>query len=97
MSAELEFRGLFKARALRQLQPGNWYLGFRCLACHETFAVLDDVTGTGEVEPMGSGIFDVDCPVCAAPNRYVAGDMIVFQSATAHAGQDVDAHEKGRG
>ncbi len=89
MSAELEFRGLFRPRALASLVPGSWYLGFRCLACHETFAVLDDPAGGGEVEPVGTGIFDVDCPVCAAPNRYLAGDMLVFQSATAMAGQDV--------
>ena len=90
MTAEIEFRGHFRATALGMLQPANWYLGFRCQACHETFAVLDDLTGTGEIEPMGVGVFEVSCPVCSAANRYQAGDMLVFQSATAQAGQDVE-------
>jgi hypothetical protein len=89
MAAELEFRGQFRPQAMAQLDPGSWYLGFRCQACHETFAILDDPTNAGEVEPMGSGLFEVDCPVCAASNRYSAGDMLVFQSATGMAGQDV--------
>ncbi|MBX9741209.1 MAG: hypothetical protein K2X62_14100 [Beijerinckiaceae bacterium] len=91
MTAEIEFRGQFRATALGALQPANWYMGFRCQACHETFAVLDDLTGAGEIEPMGTGTFDVVCPACSAPNRFQAGDMIVFQAATARAGQDVQS------
>lgn len=89
MAGELEFRGVFRPQAMRQLVPGSWYLGFRCQACHETFAILDDPAGNGEVEPMGNGVVEVACPVCLAPNRYSAGDMLVFQSATGMAGQDV--------
>jgi hypothetical protein len=89
MAAELEFRGMFRPQAIRQLVPGAWYLGFRCHACHETFAILDDPAGNGELEPMGTGVVEVSCPVCAAANRYSAGDMLVFQSATAMAGQEV--------
>ncbi len=83
MGAELEFRGLFKPPVVAQKVPGHWYLGFRCRACYETFAVMDDPTGEGEVEPMGEGLFEVACPVCGAPNRYAAGDLLVFQSASA--------------
>jgi len=90
MAGELEFRGLFRPQAMRQLVPGSWYLGFRCQACHETFAILDDPAGNGEVEPSGTGIVEVECPVCSAANRYSAGDMLVFQSATGMAGQDVE-------
>lgn len=89
MSGEIEFRGMFRPQAMAQLVPGSWYLGFRCTACHETFAILDDPTLAGEVEPMGSATFEVDCPVCAVTNRYVADDMLVFQAATGMAGQVV--------
>lgn len=89
MSAEIEFRGTFKATAFRMLTPGNWYMGFRCQACHETFAVLDDLTGSGEVEPMGAGTFAVDCPTCGTHNTYAGDDMIVFEAATALASQKV--------
>ena len=83
MGAELEFRGLFKPPVVAQLVPGNWYLGFRCHACYETFAIMDEPTGDGEVEPMGDGLFEVACPACGAENRYAAGDLLVFQSASA--------------
>jgi len=89
MAGELEFRGLFRPQAMRQLVPGSWYLGFRCQACRETFAILDDPAGDGEIEPMGNAVVEVTCPVCLAANRYNAGDMVVFQSATGMAGQDV--------
>ena len=87
MTAEIEFRGLFRATAFDSMTPGAWYLGFRCQACHETFAVLDDPSGTGEVEAMGKGMFETLCPTCGAANRYTADDMIVFEAATAQATQ----------
>ncbi len=83
MGAELEFRGLFRPPVVAQKAPGHWYLGFRCHACYETFAIMDEPTGDGEVEPMGDGLFDVACPACGAENRYAAGDLLVFQFASA--------------
>jgi hypothetical protein len=80
---EIAFNGLFRVVAMRLVTPGNWYLGFRSQVSGRLFAILDEPTGTGQVRVGGDGSFEVQTPETGSIERFSAGDMRVFQAATA--------------
>jgi hypothetical protein len=80
--ASLRFDGDFPAEAKRMLVPSGRYIGFRCSACGELFAILDDFTRDGDISTSGDGRFNVTCPGCNAVNRRDAADLVLFEAAT---------------
>lgn len=82
MQPEIEFKGEFEASPKMMMVPAAWFLGFRCDACDEYFAVFDEPTGTGNVKLGGSGTFRIECPHCGETRAYPATRMQAFQATT---------------
>lgn len=82
MAPRIAFDGLFRPSTRVNLVPGSWYLGFRCSACGQPIAILDDPTNSGVVETGGSGEFEAQCPHCGETHAYPARAMVAWQAAS---------------
>ena len=80
MDRRIDFHGLFRCEARRNLAPGSGYVGVRCKACQKHFALMDDL-GAGAVEFGGDGRFATECPVCTAAGEYTTAELETFQAA----------------
>lgn len=81
MDRNISFNGRFDVASKQTLRPGGWYIGFRCAACGEHFAIMDEPTDSGEISLSGSGAFDAVCPNCSRSRSYSAAELVVFEAA----------------
>ena len=82
MSSRIEFSGPFTAPARMNIEPGAYYLGFKCHVCAHDVAILDAPTEGDPIAVGGDATFRVQCPRCGEARAYAAGEMKMWQAAT---------------
>ncbi|WP_442755712.1 hypothetical protein ACNHKD_03370 [Methylocystis sp. JAN1] len=81
MAAGIRFAGEFEAASLAALVPGHWYIGVACVRCGGHFAIMNEPSGTGNLEISGDALFDAACPNCGESAKYRVTDLVTFQAA----------------
>ena len=73
----------YRARPLplAEVEPGQWYFGFDCLACDARFAVFKDETaGRRQLSFAGEGYVQALCPHCSVDGLYTARELQHYQA-----------------
>ena len=65
-----------------RLEPGKWYLAWRCRECEGVVAVMDDPTcGAIRVRLEGRGVVYFTCRCCGSIEVQTPGECVQYQRA----------------
>jgi len=68
------------ALPLAEVEAGQWYFGFDCLACDARFAVFKDETaGKRQLSFAGDAYVQALCPYCSVDGLYTGRELKHYQ------------------